>query len=380
MNICIAVKTLTHPNGGVCTHILDLCRYYASQGHKIVLLADGSDYQEEIEQIPELIYIRMPFCAMNYSPVRIFSVYQRMRSVCKQYYIDIIHLHGQCIIPVAWLCKITTGIPFLWTNHIDAIPQPKILAIMGRVMKFPVISVSQELQNDLVDRLKFQNKGLYVVFNGISFADYSPLTEEEKQKLRKLFHIEDGEIIVTELARLNSGKAQHFLIRAMCRLQEKYPEKRFHVIFAGTGDQNWFEREVMQFAAENRIKTSYLGYQKARDVFGVAHFSVLPSYFEGFPCGVIESLAMECPVIRSDTPGWSAMKDYCSIFHKGNMEELVTCLENMVNTYPNWKSIVAEGQKDIRDRFSKEHMGSATMGIYMNILKKSRRWQNVSGV
>ena len=51
MSILIAAKQLRRTNGGVCTHILDLCKGYTQGGHKIVLIADGTDYQSQINSI-----------------------------------------------------------------------------------------------------------------------------------------------------------------------------------------------------------------------------------------------------------------------------------------------------------------------------------------
>lgn len=136
MNICIAVKTLKYGNGGVCTHIIDLSRYYISQGHKVLLLADGTDYKEIIDSMNKLIYEELPFSSMGKNTIRLLSVYRKMVSIVKKEKIDIIHLHGQCIIPIAWLCRTVTGIPFLWTNHIDEMPQPRLLSFMKKIFNF----------------------------------------------------------------------------------------------------------------------------------------------------------------------------------------------------------------------------------------------------
>lgn len=368
MNICIAVKIMTHPNGGVCTHIIDLCQYYSLKGHNVILLADGTDYKEITDQINGLTYINVPFSTMGSKPFRMISIYKQLRDICKQYKIEIIHLHGQSIIPIAWLCKLTMGIPFLWTNHIDAIPQPKIFAFMRRIMRFPIISVSDELKNDLIRRLNLKDKNLFVVYNGINFSDYYALTAQEKKDLKNNYNIYDDEFVIVELARLTYGKGQDLLIRAVNKLQQKYPERKLHVLFAGSGDQEWFEENVISYAQNNNIRVSFLGFQKPRDVFGVAHISVLPSIYEGFALTVIESIAMGCPAIRSDTPGWSVMKEYCMVFQKGNLNELTELLERMMLDYPKWKTITLHSKNELLNRFSKERMGEDTLAVYKQVL------------
>lgn len=350
-----------------------MCKYYSSLGNRIILLADGTDYRSVADQIENLKYIEVPFKAMGMKPFRVLSVYKKVKAICRQYQIDILHVHGQCIIPIAWLCKLTMNIPFLWTNHIDAIPQPKLLALMHKVMGVPVISVSDELKNDLVQRLKFKDENLYVVYNGIDFSRYTPLNSDEKTILKRTYDVRDDEFIITELARLNHGKGQDLLIRAVDKVQQKYPEKKFHVLFAGLGNQEWFEQNVMQWAKEHGIKTTYLGFEDPRNVFGIANISVLPSLNEGFALTVMESLAMECPAIRSNTPGSLSMKNYCMIFSKGDIEGLTNSLEQMISEYPKWKALTSNFRDDIAERFSKEQMGESTLNIYRTVLSRLRR-------
>ena len=52
MNILFVVTNLEHANGGVCTHVIDLCREYVRNfGHNVVIVADGTDYSSDINGI-----------------------------------------------------------------------------------------------------------------------------------------------------------------------------------------------------------------------------------------------------------------------------------------------------------------------------------------
>lgn len=203
--------------------------------------------------------------------------------------------------------------------------------------------------------------------NGTNFDEFKPLDENEREVLASRYDILDGEFVIAELARLTYGKGQDLLIHAVKQLQERHPEAHFHVLFAGTGHQEWFEEKVMQFAGENNIRATYHGFQKPRDIFGIANISVLPSLYEGFSLGVLESLAMECPVIRSNTPGWSHVKDICMIFEKGNEGQLLECLDTMYIEYDKWKNITIACQEDIRRLYSKEQMGKSTLEVYATV-------------
>lgn len=66
MNIMIAATQLNKSNGGGCTRIVDLCKAL-TKTEKVVLVADGTDSIDQINSIPGLIYVEIPFYEMNQS-------------------------------------------------------------------------------------------------------------------------------------------------------------------------------------------------------------------------------------------------------------------------------------------------------------------------
>lgn len=371
MNIMLAVTNLKHENGGVCTHVFDLCREYAKRGSHVVLLADGTDYLEKIQRIPNLTYVELPFSKIQTSPGSFAAVFSAMRKLCVEHRIQIVHLHGQCIIPVAWLIRLTKGIPFLWTNHVNEIPKRKLLAAMQKIMRFPVISVSMDLRMQLISELKIRKKDIFVVNNGVDLKDYAPLTAEEQRMIREKFAVEEDCYTICELARLNYGKGQDLLIKAVNELKRNDPDRKLQVLFAGVGDRTWFAQEVERFAQEHNIKYSYLGFQSPREVFGISDLAALPSLFEGFPLACVEALSMECPVVRADTPGYSDMSDVVLVHKKGNLSDLVEKLEYAITHREEMKRMAQQGKQKCKDVFGVEMMAEKTLNIYEKIRSKA---------
>ena len=367
MNILYAVTMLTRPYGGVCTHILDLCKGFSSAN--IILLADGNDFKQETDALHNVTYIDMPFLSALSSVGAFISCFRRFKAICKEHKIDIIHLHSQRLIPFAFMIKCTAKIPYLWTNHIDAIPQPKILSMMARILRFPIISVSADLKRQLTDELRVSASQITVINNGIDLDRYPPLTAEEKSLYREKFHIRPGDFVITELARLTYGKGQDLLVRAVHTLVNKHPELSIKLLFAGTGHQDWFENEVMAYARDNGINCIYLGFQSPRNVFGVSDLAALPSFFEGFPLVCVEAFAMECPIVRSNTPGHSDMPDIALTHQKGNLEDLTEKLEYAVTHFEEMKAMARAGRKKCETTFNTAAMCQQTMDLYQNIIE-----------
>ena len=114
----------------------------------------------------------------------------------------------------------------------------------------------------------------------------------------------------------------------------------------------------------------YLGFRKPREVFGVCDVYVLPSIYEGFALTALESLAMACPVIRSDTPGWSDMKDFTLVFPKKDVNVLVTHLKNVYEHRDAFVECGRKGQNIVFDQFTIEKQVNQTVDVYKTITGK----------
>jgi glycosyltransferase involved in cell wall biosynthesis len=291
-----------------------------------------------------------------------------MKRLCKEHKIQIIHVHGQRVIPIAWMLRMTKRIPFLWTNHIDAIPSPGLLAKMWRLMRFPIISVSTDLKNQLINELGIKENKITVVNNGVDLSTLQPLTEEEKAICRSRFGVKPDTYVIAEVARLNYVKGQHLLVRAVDAVNKKNLEVKIQILLAGAGEMEWVQRNVMDYAAENHLDCSYLGFCKPRDVYGIADLAVLSSMYEGFSISSIEAIAVGCPVLRSDSPGYTDMKEIVLVCRKNDVESLTDQLEYAITHREEMAAMAENGQKMVAQRFTKEIMCQQTYQVYRRIL------------
>lgn len=369
MNIMIAATQLYKSNGGVCTHIIDLCKALTKTEH-VVLVADGTDFPEQIHSIPGLTYVEIPFCQMDQDKKTIFKCYKMMRRLCKEHKIQLLHVHGQRLIPVAWLLKLTRRIPFLWTNHIDAIPNRSLLIKMWRLMRFPIISVSTDLKNQLIHEMGISESKIEVICNGVDFSTLQPLTEEEKTQFRCRFGVKPDTYVISEVARLNYVKGQHLLVRAVDAINKKNLGIKLQVLLAGSGDMNWFQHYVLDYAAENHVDCRYIGFCKPREVYGISDLAVLSSMYEGFSISSIEAVAVGCPVLRSDSPGFTDMKQFVRVCRKNDLESLTAELEYAITHRQEMRQLAEKGQKIVKQHYTKEVMCEETLRVYRRILKK----------
>lgn len=372
MNICICVKTLNYGMGGVSTHILDLCKQYAKNEliDKVIVCCDGGEHIPTLESIPKVIYKEMPFKQYGMNFKGVWKSYCAMWEAIKIEHIDIVHVHSQRLVLVAQLIKMLHGIPYVWTNHIDLIPNKKVFKVMCALFRFPIISVSQELRNLMLTEFHCSEKRCYVVNNGTDLERLTPLTDDESKALERAYHInrEKTPYVICLLSRIVFGKGQMYLLQAINKLEEK---SKIKVIFAGhtyPTEAN-YRKELERFSVENHIDTEYLEYSEPRNVFGISDLFALPSLKEGFPLVVIEALAMGCAVIRSRTPGWQEMQPWTEIVEKGDVDGLAQCIHKVIECGFN-KEKTEEGQKVVLKKFTKEVCAANTIEVYEKVIRK----------
>jgi glycosyltransferase involved in cell wall biosynthesis len=112
-----------------------------------------------------------------------------------------------------------------------------------------------------------------------------------------------GELVIAYAGKISAPKGVPWLVEAMRRVRPP-AGKRVRLLLAGSaGDAG---EDVIRRQAADLANIVFLGplpQEKLAAVFQTADVFVLPSFFEGLPLVVIESLACGCRVVMTDLPG-----------------------------------------------------------------------------
>lgn len=369
MNILMIVKNMEYENGGVCTQILTLSKEFISRGHNVVLVAEGNDFMDETSIIGINYYDNVEMKKVRLNPKSLIKAYKQIKDIVKKEKIDIIHCHSQSALPIAYVIKIVLNIPYVWTSHINDIPQPQMLKLFHHFMKFPIISVSDELKQDMINRFSVDKKYITVIYNGIDLRKYTPLTEKEKIEVRKNLNLSPDEYNICVLARIAYNKGQDILVRALSKLEKEHKGIKVHLILAGSIEQpDWYEKNVQRYIKKEGLKVSYVGFRNPRDVFGVSDLFVLPSRKEGFPMACVEALAMKCPVVRTTTPGWRAMREYCRVINIDDVNGLAQAIWKAYYLGDYTREMTQKGYEAVQTRLNSVSMAKQTLRVYDLIL------------
>ncbi len=103
------------------------------------------------------------------------------------------------------------------------------------------------------------------------------------------------------IGRLEKQKAFHYAIEAFAKVSIKFPELRLKIVGVGSLE-NDLKKKCVNYGVSNKV--DFEGYQK--DVvpyYLYAKGTLLTSLYEGYPNVLIESIALNTPVVSFNCPG-----------------------------------------------------------------------------
>jgi glycosyltransferase involved in cell wall biosynthesis len=111
---------------------------------------------------------------------------------------------------------------------------------------------------------------------------------------------------IVTAGRLNREKGFHLLVDAVGRLQHQHPDVDFRLAILGEGDgRQALEAQVAELQLQHIVRL--LGFRsEAPAWYKSADLFVLPSFFEGMPNVLLESMACDTAVLSTDCPSGPA--------------------------------------------------------------------------
>ena len=168
-----------------------------------------------------------------------------------------------------------------------------------------IVCIANHTKNLFKDIYGIEENKISLINNALS-DDYVPLVYEEKEKLRRKYHLPDDKKIILFAGRLDEIKGLFPLIQAIKKLYEE--KANIQPIFVGEGDfSKWFSELCgiwSKVIFTGRIDKKYL-----YEFYQLADVGVVPSYHEEFGFVTLEMMMHNLPVVVTDTTGLSEIID-----------------------------------------------------------------------
>ena len=183
----------------------------------------------------------------------------------------------------------------------------------------------------------------------------------------------DRAYLVT-LGRLGERKGTYDLLKALRDLEPELPEK-LQVCLCGDGEVDAVREVVKKYGLEHRI--AHIGWaagEQKQQILKNAMCHVLPSYREGLPMAILETMSLGIPNISTNIASIPEVIDsgvHGLLIEPGDIQQLKQALRRICGSRETRGRMSEESFRLIRERFSAEACAQKLEGIYRRVLHQS---------
>ena len=290
---------------------------------------------------------------------------------------DIVHAHGSMSARIA---AKRAGAKAVFTRHSVFEPSPKLSHGLGKIINGMVnnhyadrIIAVAEAAKDNLTATGVNERKIDVILNGVE--GLSPASDTELEKLRQRFGVNEGETVVSIVARLEDIKGHEYFIDAACEVLNSGANARFFI--AGTGSyEQVLKSKVNQ--SEYSDKIIFTGFLKDVDkLMAITDIQVNASYgTEATSLALLEGMSIGIPAVVSDfggNPGVIKSGVNGFVVKKCDSHAIAEKLLELIGSKELYKKL-SDGSKEVfKKTFTAEAMTKNTENIYKTLMQRSRK-------
>ena len=275
--------------GGGELKLLELIRHLNREKYNITVVSvgQGGPLEEKFRALGVPVHVLQKSWRFDLSlPFKLAKIFRRTRAqlvMCTLFYADVMSaLASYFYRPetlISW--EVITG-RLKWYQKLAY----KLLA--NRFDK--VVAVSRSIHPFIVRDRGHKPETIRTIYYGVDTDKFKPLPRKKQEQ-----------IIFGTVARLVHQKGHTFLLNAIPKVLQKYPNAKWYFVGDGYKEQELRE-QARQLHVEHAVE--FLGRQdNVIDFLNSFDVFVLPSLWEGFPNVLLEAMACARPVIATSVEG-----------------------------------------------------------------------------
>jgi glycosyltransferase involved in cell wall biosynthesis len=291
--------------GGAERTAVDIAAGLAFAGARALVATQGGRLVAEL-QAKGGIWI--PFPARTKNPLAMLSNARRLRAICLDEGVDVLHARSRAPAWSALLAARALRLPFVTTYHGSYAGRSAVKVLYNSVMaRGDAVIANSHYTADLIGRQHpFARDRIRVIHRGTDLKLFSGLAVEPErvEKLRKAWGVAPHKRIILLAARLTAWKGQRVLVDAAKLLVERGVEDLAIVLVGDPQGREGYVREIDQQVARLGLGDVVTRAGHCTDMpaaFLAASVVTVPSTEpEAFGRSAVEAQAMGAPVVVSD--------------------------------------------------------------------------------
>ena len=319
-------------SGGVGNVALNLTKELVNIGHEIVLATPSEIPWDIKHHVSQCYSLRNPTLKDPFYSIQ-FYVFncKKIEEIVKLERPDILLTHGPLVIlakaprnlptvsiihgtyinevkwmihhPMSYLDKLKYILSIYTTNYFDI----KLYKCITKLKNVYLVAVSKKTREELIKSGTRPNR-VFSILNGVDKEKFKPINKDHaKLLLEKRLRIELGNKII--LLHVNPGprKGTHILLKAIDIFKDIYGNDLYLFIVGKTGPKSfekYLEKMIKNLHLEKNVKMlGWVDENLLVILYNSADLTIVPSYSEGSPLVIAESIACGTPVIATNVGG-----------------------------------------------------------------------------
>jgi len=293
---------------------------------------------------------------------------KKMREEIQSISNPVIHTHGYKALILTFLA-VKNSFPFVHTHHGNTSHTFKVkiyewLAFKTMKKIDATICVSDAMKT-LLEKSVPSNQ-LFVIENMLSLTNASEIRNE---RIKKYKTSPINKLHLLFVGRLSPEKGILYLINHFKNLEIA---NHFSLTVVGDGPE---KEAIIEKIAKDKLEENItlVGFIKnPAKFYEQADILIMPSFTEGMPMTLIESLAVGMPVIANNVGAISTLlnKDNGILIEHNNITEWKNAFSLFKDNFLNYSQKTIDQSIDLENKFSAKRWASHTLSLYESIFLK----------
>lgn len=227
-----------------------------------------------------------------------------LRNLIREHRIDVLHCHNTYSDILGALVRLLVPVRLITTQYVwgdfgwkrNLLQWVNVLAIR----RFDLVSAHCEgTRQQTIDR-GFTSDAVRLLISGYE-ARPRRYDQEERKRRRRELGVEEGDVVLANLARFFPEKAQDGLLRSFRKVVDSRPEARLWLVGIGPLEGN-LRRLCGELGLDHKVR--FMGFvDDLQGLLELVDMQVHPSHMEGVALSVCAGMAAGRPIVASNVGG-----------------------------------------------------------------------------
>lgn len=288
--------------GGMELNMALMCEKLRARGHEVVPVCHSDSPIEKRLRANGFEPIQLDLKSY-FHPFKIFKLARYIHKLN----VDLIHAdYSRDLWTIVPAMRLSKKMPLILLKHIGT-QKPKKDFLHTWIYSHVdyIIAISNVIKKNIIETHPVPAEKVGVLYHGVDFKRFR-YSEKTRQKVRAEFGLQDDEILIGIIGRLQFSKGYPEFLEMAKRIMVDFPKSRFMIVGEATRGENK-EADLIISQIEQMKQPEKIIVTGFRDdipeLLAAMDLFVFPSYAEAFGLVLIEAMSMHLPVVSSNCDG-----------------------------------------------------------------------------